>query len=98
MTNDSKQARFSEPDGSLLELALLALVAGALAGLVGAIFRLSLQQADGLRNALIVWAHGRAALGFAFVLAGCATASALAAGLVRRYSPQAHGSGIPHVE
>jgi CIC family chloride channel protein len=98
MTDDSKQARFSEPDGSLLALALLALVAGALAGLVGAIFRLSLQQADGLRNALIVWAHGRAALGFAFVLAGCATASALAAGLVRRYSPQAHGSGIPHVE
>ena len=34
-------------EGSLLALALLALVAGAVAGLVGAIFRLSLEQADG---------------------------------------------------
>ena len=85
-------------DGSLLALALLALVAGALAGLVGAIFRLTLAEADGVRNAFIAWAHGQAALGFVFVLTGCAAASAVAAGLVRRYSPQAHGSGIPHVE
>jgi chloride channel protein, CIC family len=51
-----------------------------------------------VRNALIVWAHGRAALGFAFVLAACAAASAPAAGLARRLSPEAHGSGIPQVE
>jgi CIC family chloride channel protein len=87
-----------ERDGSLLALALLALIAGALAGLVDAIFRLMLAEADGARNPFIAWAHGRAPLGFAFVLAGCATASAVAAGLVRCYSPQAHGSGIPHVE
>src|SRR5262249_3787032 len=85
-------------DGSLLGLALLALVAGALAGLVGAIFRLTLAEADGVRNAFIAWAHGRAGLGFALVVTGCAAATAVAAGLVRRYSPQAHGSGIPHVE
>jgi CIC family chloride channel protein len=71
---------------------------GALAGLVGAIFRLTLTEADGVRNAFIAWAHGPAALGFVFVLTGCAAASAVAAGLVRRLSPQAHGSGIPHVE
>ena len=35
-------------EGGLLALALLALVAGALAGLVGAIFRLCLEQADHL--------------------------------------------------
>jgi CIC family chloride channel protein len=81
-----------------LALALLALVAGALAGFVGAIFRLTLAEADGIRNAFIAWAHGQAALGFLCVLMGCAAASAVAAGLVRRYSPQAHGSGIPHVE
>jgi CIC family chloride channel protein len=85
-------------EGSLLALALLALVAGALAGLVGAIFRLSLVQADELRGALIGWAHGRESVGFAIVIAACAGATAFAAWLVRRFSPHASGSGIPHVE
>jgi CIC family chloride channel protein len=94
----NKAPRLADGDGSLLTLALLALVAGAFAGLVGAIFRLTLSEADGVRNAFIAWAHGWAGLGFAFVLTGCGVASAVAAGLVRRYSPEAHGSGIPHVE
>jgi CIC family chloride channel protein len=85
-------------EGSLLALALLALVAGALAGLVGAVFRLSLVETDRLRDALIAWAHGREAVGFLLVLALCAAATALAAWLVRRFSPHASGSGIPHVE
>jgi chloride channel protein, CIC family len=93
MTNDEGQA-----DGRLLPLALLALVAGALAGLVGAIFRLSLEEADHLRDGLIGWAHGRETVGFFLVLAVCAGATALAAWMVRRYSPHAAGSGIPHVE
>jgi CIC family chloride channel protein len=93
MTNDE-----GESDGNLLALTLLALVAGALAGLVGAVFRLSLIEADRLRDALIGWAHGREAFGFAIVIAGCAGATTLAAWLVRRFSPHASGSGIPHVE
>ncbi|HEY1452776.1 MAG TPA: H(+)/Cl(-) exchange transporter ClcA [Roseiarcus sp.] len=88
----------SHEGGSLLALALLALVAGALAGLVGAIFRLSLVEADRLRNALIDWAHGREVLGLLLVIALCACATALAAWLVRRFSPHASGSGIPDVE
>jgi CIC family chloride channel protein len=56
-----------------LILALLALVVGAASGLVGAIFRLSLEQADRLRDLAIVWAHGQAFLGFVLVvLAGAA--------------------------
>ena len=93
MTNSEGQG-----EGSLLMLALLALVAGALAGFVGAIFRLCLEQADRLRGELIAWAHGRETVGFLLVLAACAAATALAAWLVRRYSPHASGSGIPHVE
>src|SRR6516162_4694037 len=85
-------------EGSLLALALLALVAGALAGLVGAIFRLCLEQADRLRDVLIARAHGWEVVGFLLVLTACAAATALAAWLVRRYSPHASGSGIPHVE
>ena len=52
MTNTSYAA---EGHGSLLVLALLALIVGAAAGLVGAIFRLTLEQADRLRDALIAW-------------------------------------------
>ncbi len=88
----------SHDHGGLLALALLALLAGGLAGLLCAIFRLTLVEADALRNAFIAWAHGRAWTGFACVLATCAAATAAAAGLVRRFAPQAHGSGIPRVE
>ena len=83
---------------SLVALALLGPVVGAAAGTVGAIFRLSLGQADRMRDALIAAAHGYKLAGFLGVLVVCGTATALAAWLVRRYSPHASGSGIPHVE
>jgi CIC family chloride channel protein len=88
----------SEKEGSLLALAALALVVGATAGLIGALFRLTLARADELRNILIVWAHGHAALGFLVLVITCGAATCFAAWLVRRFSPQASGSGIPHAE
>ncbi len=84
--------------GSLLVLAILAVTVGAIAGLVGAVFRLALQRADDWRNALLRWAHDEPLVGFLVIVACCAGASALAAWLVRRLSPEASGSGIPHVE
>jgi chloride channel protein, CIC family len=99
MTDDPKQVGGdADGEGSLLALALLSLVAGAISGLVGAIFRLSLESADRLRNALAAWSDGRGVLGFFAIVLLCAAATALAAWLVRRFSPQASGSGIPHVE
>ena len=83
---------------SLVALAVLGLVVGAAAGTVGGIFRLSLGQADRIRDALITAAHGYRLAGFLLVLGVCGTATSLAAWLVRRYSPHASGSGIPHVE
>src|SRR4029434_819451 len=88
----------AEEQKGLLALALLSLLAGAVAGLIGAVFRLSLDQADRLRDALITWAQGEEFVGFLLVTAICAVATGVAAWLVRRYSPQASGSGIPHVE
>jgi chloride channel protein, CIC family len=82
----------------LVALALLALLVGAGSGLIGAVFRLSLEHADRLRDLLIVWAHGQGLVGFLLVTVGCAVAVAAAAWLVRRFSPHASGSGIPHVE
>src|SRR5262249_14311985 len=83
---------------SPLVLALLALVVGAAAGLVGASFRLTLEQAARFRDALIAWAQGKKIAGFLFVVATCAAAALIAAWLARRFSPHASGSGIPHVE
>jgi CIC family chloride channel protein len=84
--------------GSLLILGLLAPIAGVAAGLLGAVFRLALEQADRLRDTLIAQAHDAKLVGFLMVTTACAAAVAIAAWLVRRFSPPASGSGIPHVE
>ena len=83
---------------TLLVLALLALIVGAAAGVLGAIFRLALEQADRLRDAAVAWAQGQRLIGFLLVTVTCGAATSLAAWLVRRFSPYASGSGIPHVE
>jgi chloride channel protein, CIC family len=88
----------ADGQGSLLALALLALVVGAGAGLIGALFRLALQQAGDWRNSIIAWARGEQFVGLFLVTAATAAAVALAAWLVSRFSPAASGSGIPHVE
>ena len=94
----------SEPDGlaegrgRLLVLALLALIAGAASGLLGAVFRLALERAGRFRDSVVAWAHGEALAGLLLIISVAAAATALAAWLVRRFSPDATGSGIPVVE
>jgi Voltage gated chloride channel len=84
--------------GSILVIAVLALVVGAVSGFVGALFLLLLERADRFRDAVTVWAHSKAFAGFLVLAIVCGAAAAVAAWLVRRYSPHAAGSGIPHVE
>ena len=99
MTGDPEASGQSTDERrGLLMLALMALVVGAVTGLVGAAFRISLAHADRARDALIGWAHGHPIAGFLIVVCTCAAATLVAAWLVRRFSPQASGSGIPHVE
>ena len=96
-----RRGRRAEPgtgEGGLLALAALALLAGAGTGLIVAVFRLALAEADRWRGALIAAAHHRPLFGFVLVVAGAGAAVALAAWLVRRFSPYASGSGIPQVE
>jgi chloride channel protein, CIC family len=88
----------ADGSGNLLALALLALIVGAAAGFVGAVFRLALEQADRLRDTLIARGHGEHVAGFLIVVGACAAATLVAASLVRRFSPYASGSGIPQVE
>ena len=93
-----RRAEAASDEGSLAALAVLALVAGAGSGLIVAIFRLALDQADHWRNELIARAHHESLIGFVLIVTGSAAAVALAAWLVRRFSPYASGSGIPQVE
>jgi hypothetical protein len=88
----------AEGRGRLLVLAFLALIAGAASGLQGAVFRLALERADRFRDSVVAWAHGEALVGFLLIMSVAAAATALAAWLVRRFSPDATGSGIPVVE
>src|SRR5215472_13844177 len=103
---DPRMTGFSIPNsryhlqnkGSLVVLVLLALVVGVVAGFVGAVFRITLERADRLRDDLITWAHGESLAGFLFIIGLSAVATLVAAWLARRFSPHASGSGIPHVE
>ena len=89
----------TDAPGNLIVLSLVSLLAGMASGLVGAIFRLTLQQADHFRGILVAWAHeARHLPGFLLVVGAISVATAAAAWLVHRFSPQATGSGIPHTE
>jgi CIC family chloride channel protein len=82
----------------LFPLAVLSGIAGAGAGLICGLFRLLLGAADRFRISLpAVW-HGEPVLGCGLLIMGAAAAAALSAWLVRRFSQNAAGSGIPHVE
>lgn len=82
----------------LTSLALLSLAVGGASGLLGALFRKALEAADRQRGLWAEWAQQREWLGL-LVLAGLGAAATMAAAwLVRRFSPEASGSGIPHVE
>ncbi|WGJ14106.1 H(+)/Cl(-) exchange transporter ClcA [Methylocapsa sp. D3K7] len=82
----------------LVPLAVVSGIAGAGAGLICGLFRMSLEAADRFRLSLPgVW-QGEPLLGASLLIMGAAAAGALSAWLVRRFSENAAGSGIPHVE
>jgi chloride channel protein, CIC family len=82
----------------LFVLAILAFAVGGASGLVGAVFRLVLDRSDFFRGLFIDWAHGKEVAGFCLVIGISAIAAGLAARLVRKFAPEAKGSGIPDVE
>lgn len=92
------EGRERAPSGNLFALAVLVPVTGAMAGVVGALFRGLLEKADTLRTELVRAAHADGVAAAILVVLACASAAALAATLVRRFARQASGSGIPHVE
>jgi len=88
-----------EERGHWRGLGLAALLAGAGVGVLAAAFRAALDAADRARNAFIALAKAASPdWGWIGVAASAAVAAALAAWLVRRFAPEAAGSGIQHVE
>lgn len=87
-----------EGKGSLFAIGILAPLAGALAGAIGAAFRYALDRAETLRGDIVSTAHGFPVAGFLGVVLLAAASAGLAAFLVRRFAREASGSGIPHVE
>lgn len=83
---------------SVLPLALWSCFTGALTGVLVAVFRLTLEHVELWRDAWITRAHAWGVPGLLLTVAAVSAASGLAAWLVRRFSPYAAGSGIPHVE
>jgi CIC family chloride channel protein len=85
-----------DPRG-LLRLGIAALASGALVGLVGGAFRLTLESLQRHRDALVAWAHQWPTFGWLVPVAAAALAAAAARWLVR-FAPEAAGSGVQHVE
>ena len=90
------------PQQPLQWLGLMAAAAfvGALAGLVGAGFRIALFWLGTLRTFLVVFGHSHAPSWAGWLIPTCLCAAGAAAGvwLTQRLAPQTAGSGIPRVE
>ncbi|MGB4913828.1 MAG: chloride channel protein [Candidatus Dechloromonas phosphoritropha] len=94
---DGKDVAKGRPCSDLIMLGVMASLAGLGAGVIGALFRLALEQANRFRDALLarmdIWGIGE----FVLFVALAAGAAAIAAWMVRCLAPSASGSGIPRV-
>ena len=81
----------------LIRLALVALCAGAVTGVAGALFRLTLTWADRTRLEVLAYSHQYPYLGWLIPVIAAAVCVAIARFLVR-LEPLASGSGVQHVE
>ncbi|MBK9924086.1 MAG: H(+)/Cl(-) exchange transporter ClcA [Anaerolineales bacterium] len=76
----------------------LAALVGLCAGIVAILFRGALSGADTLRNLLITKSHEQPIWGWIFPILFSVSSATLSLVLVRRYAPEAKGSGIPFLE
>ena len=91
-------AEAEEDRSQLLALAGSGLAVGALAGLVGSAFNLALFAAERFRGSVLDWAHHYPGVGWLTPALVAAGATFVARWLVRRYAPEASGSGVQRVE
>jgi CIC family chloride channel protein len=86
--------------GQWLGLMAAAAIVGAVVGVVGAAFRLSLSWFGHLRTEVVVFGHSHAAgwIGWVIPTGFCAGGAWMGSWLTQRLAPQTAGSGIPRVE
>ena len=75
-----------------------AALVGVCAGVTALFFRMALVSADTLRNKLLTWAHGMPTWGWMFPVLLTMVGAGASVALMRRYAPEASGSGIPHLK
>src|SRR5215467_7000916 len=85
-------------DARLLRMTVASIIAGAMIGVVGGSFRWCLDQAEHIRNKLIVWSHINPYFGWIVPEIVVMVAVAIARFLVLKFAPEASGSGIHRVE
>ena len=87
-----------EDRSGLLRLAVAGLAVGALAGLVGTAFHIVVDHANALRDAVVAWSWTAPWIGWLAPVGLAAAAAFAARWLVRRFAPEASGSGVQRVE
>lgn len=85
-------------DASAPRLVLASLAVGVAAAALAVAFRGALDLSADARQRFLTWASGAGAMGLAALVVACGALGALSVWLVRRFAPEAAGSGIPHVE
>ena len=75
-----------------------AALVGCMSGLITVSFGFALKKGNILRNELLEWAHQTPILGWLFPILFSAIGAVIAVWLVKRFAPEASGSGIPHIE
>jgi CIC family chloride channel protein len=96
---NGKQPAETEADRSgLAALIAAGLALGALVGLVASAFHIVLDNAAALRDAVVAWSHSVPRIGWLAPVCFAAIAAFVARWLVRRFAPEASGSGVQHVE
>jgi CIC family chloride channel protein len=74
------------------------LLVGLVVGVVSSFFRAGLERAEEWRGLLVASLHPWGAAGFVLLAGGAAAGVALAVWVVRRFAPEAAGSGIPQLK
>jgi len=102
LRNPVKRAAYRKPfhnaDADNYRLLVLAFMIGCIVGVLGSFFRLILEILDKYRKVLQQAANSGSMLHSVFIVLGSVCAIALSLYLIRKYAPEASGSGVQEIE
>lgn len=92
------EQRFYDADAKNFNLIFFGLIVGLVAGTVGSVFRLILANLDDWRDGLFAAAGSSGITGYLFPVLYSVVGIAVALFLVKRFAPEAAGSGVHEIE